>query len=185
MDEIERAAEEIGLPRTRTAGEGFQPEIDDQHRPDQQCAERDLEIACPEPVEGSAMMLPASEQHPAEEGGGHVGKLEEHFPQETHMGIVIIGKNTADLIGPDARKTSLRQKKHVCDGKVDLGEERKQAEQAPPRAEEADEGIAGRARPEDFRKAVFAIEAGKVDSQGSIPQKDRTAQGGKSSWDGA
>lgn len=178
MDEIERAAKEVGLSRARAPRKGLQPEIDDQYRADQQRTERNLQIARPQPVEGRSVMLPALEQHPGEDGGHDIGELEEYLPQQPQMRVCIIGEDAAYLTRARARKTLLRQEKHVRDGEIDSWENREEAKQYPPETEEADEGITRGTRPQNLGEPVFAIETVEIYDQDGFPAKDRVAPKG-------
>ncbi len=120
MNEIEHAAEEIGLPRPGTAREGLEPEVDDQHRAEEQRAKRDFQIAGSQRFKGCAMLLPAQDQHPAESDRDDIGYLKENLPEQAHVRIVIIRENAADLTGSDRKDALLAQEKHVGDGKIDL-----------------------------------------------------------------
>ncbi|MBB3453781.1 hypothetical protein FHT86_002037 [Rhizobium sp. BK313] len=174
MYEIEHAAEEIGLPRPGTARKGLEPEIHDQHRAEKQRAERDLQIAGSQGFEGSAVLLPTLDQHPAEAYRHDIGYLEENLPEQAHMRIVIIRENAANLTGSRGSDTLLRHEKHIGDCKIDLWKNRKQPEQHPPEAEENDESITCRARSHDFGETIPAIEATEIYDQGGIPINDQT-----------
>lgn len=176
MNEIEHAAEEIGLPWPRTAREGFEPEIDDQHGAEKQRTERDFQIPGPQRPEGCAVLLPALDQHPTESDRDDIGNLKENFPEQAHVRIVIIRENAADLAGPCGSGALFLQEEHIGHSKIDLWKNRKQPEQHPPKAKENDEGIARRARPQDFGETIPMIEAGGVYNQGGVPIDDRVAQ---------
>lgn len=147
MHKIERAAEEIGLPGPRAARERLQPQIDDQHRTDEQGAERDLEISGSGRIEGRAVIPPASEQHPEQHEGDDIGQLKEDFPQQAHVLIAAKRKNATDLVRPCVSKALLPLEEHVRDAEIDLWKKGKQTQQSPPETEEGNEGIACRAWP--------------------------------------
>jgi hypothetical protein len=92
------------------------------------------------------------------------------------MRIVVIRENAANLADSAGGDTLLRHEEHIGDGKIDLWKNRKQPEQHPPKAEENDEGITCRARPQDFGETISAIEAAEVYDQGGIPKSDSTAR---------
>lgn len=176
MNEIERAAEEVGLPWPWTARKRLEPEIDDQHGAEKQRTECDLQIAVPQRLEGCAVLLPALDQHPAEDGGDDIGKLEEYLPEQAHMRIVAIRENAADLTESGGDDALLRQEEYIGNGEIDLWKNRKQPEQYPPQAEESDECIARRAWPQDLGKAVLAVEAIEINDQGGVPVNDNAGQ---------
>ncbi|MBB3382684.1 hypothetical protein FHX12_001347 [Rhizobium sp. BK609] len=80
-------------------------------------------------------------------------------------------KNATDLVRPCASKALLPLEEHVRDAEIDLWKKGKQTQQSPPETEEGNEGIACRARSQNLRKTIFAVDAVEIYDQGGFPAR--------------